>query len=50
MDSEDDIFHTLSKPENFKKVIFKVKLIEVKRKDSAKRGVLWLFFTFFRCL
>ena len=52
MDSEDDIFHTLSKPENFMKVIFimKVKLIEVKRKDSAKRGVLWLFFTFFRCL
>ena len=52
--SEDDTFHTLSsKTENFKSNFYyesvTLKLIDVKRKLSAKR-VLWLFFTSFRCL
>ena len=49
-DSQDDIFHTLKKTKNFKRIIsyyehFTLKLIGVKRKESATR-LLQLFFTF----
>ena len=49
-DSQDDIFHTLKKTKNFKRIIsyyesFTLKLIRVKGKESTARG-LQLFFTF----
>ena len=49
-DSQDDIFHTLKKTKNFKRIIsyyerFTLKLIGVKSKESATR-LLQLFFTF----